>query len=167
MVMGMAEHPEQRGKSIDPGVPVEQMLLIVCGAHLRAERMDRPLAYDLADAISAWFEQRQGQGLAQVEPIVCSDIWYVNDHDLQRRPTISIGGPGVNALSAYYSQHLPAVTMEPDQGAIQIDEEWVDLRVSIWGPDHASTRKAVQRFINKHLDVYLKAVVTQVEPLTE
>jgi len=163
----MAEESEQRGKSIDPGIPVDQMLLVVVGAHLRAERMDRPLAYDLADAAAAWFEQRKDQAPAHVEPVVCSDIWYVNDQDLQKRPTLSIGGPGVNALSAYFSQKLPAAKMKPEEGVIQFDEEWVDLRVAIWGMDHAATRQAVHRFIRTHLDAYLKAVVTQVEPLSE
>jgi len=159
--------PEQRGKDIDPGIPIEQMFLIVVGSHLRAERMDRPLAYDLADAAAAWFEQRKDQLPAPLEPVVCSDIWYVNDTSLQKRPTISIGGPGVNALTAYYSQHLPPATVEPGDGVIQCDQEWVDLRVSIWGMDHASTVKATQRFIRHHLESYLRAVVTQVEPLSE
>jgi len=40
--------------------------------------------------------------------LVCSDVWYLNNDPLRSRPTISIGGPGVNALSAYLADKLPS-----------------------------------------------------------
>ena len=82
-------------------------MLIVVGAHLRAEVADRPLAYRLRERIHAWLE-KFGTGMnVPIMPVVCTDIWYMNQEPLQNRPTISLGGPGVNALSAYYGQKLP------------------------------------------------------------
>jgi len=161
----MSEHEENL--SVDAGIPIEQMLLIVTGAHLRGERMDRPLAYQLADAVRTWVHHQPERLGLQLEPVVCSDIWYVNDAELQMRPTISIGGPGVNALTAYFAQHLSPATMGTDQVVLQMDPEWVDLRVAVWGMDHDSTCDAVDVFEQRHLSDYLRAVVTQVEPLVD
>lgn len=139
-------------------------MLIVVGAHLRAEVADRPLAYRLRERIHAWLE-RFGTGInVPLVPVVCSDIWYMNQEALQQRPTISLGGPGVNALSAYYGQKLPAAVVRENEMVIQLDPEFTDLRVCIWGMNHDLTIAALELFIRKYLDGYLRAVITQVEP---
>ena len=143
---------------------VADALMIVVGAHLRAEAADRPLAYGLQEEIRRWLAAHAGEINVTVEPVVCSDIWYVNQEALQLRPTVSIGGPGVNAVSAYYANRLPRAVVRDDQATIQLDTEFIDLRVCVWGVDHASTRDALARFQDKYLDGYLRAVVTQVEP---
>jgi hypothetical protein len=140
------------------------MLFVVVGAHLRAEAGDRPLAYKIVDAIEHWIEEHQSELSMDIHPVVCSDIWYVNHRELQQRPTISVGGPGVNALSAYYTQKLEAAFVRDEQMMIQLDPEYVDLRCSVWGMDHELTVQAVDLFIGDYLDRLLRAVATQVEP---
>jgi len=139
-------------------------LLIVTGSHLRAEAADRPLAYRVQQAIHSWI-QTHGQLLGTaIDPIVCGDIWYLNHDALRTRPTICIGGPGVNALSQYYAQTLPEHDPTKPQVVIQIDPEFTDLRVIIWGTNHALTVQGVDLFIEDYLDDFLQAVATQVEP---
>ena len=75
-----------------------------------------------------------------------------------------MGGPGVNALSAYYSQKLPTALVRDNQIAIQLDPEYIDLRVCLWGMNHQLTVEALRLFTDKYLEEYLRAVVTQVEP---
>jgi hypothetical protein len=99
--------------------------------------------------------------------VVCSDVWYLNSEELQARPTISIGGPGVNALAAYFAQDLDEEPDEDTQVLIQIDPDFTDLRVSIWGANHALTSKGMDVFSREYLDDYLRAVATQVEPREE
>ncbi|MEX2215800.1 MAG: hypothetical protein WD768_16940 [Phycisphaeraceae bacterium] len=158
---------ESESSDSQPQPDPANLLLVVVGAHLRAETADRPLAYRLVERIRAWLE-KHGQAInPPVMPIVCSDIWYVNDEALQGRPTISVGGPGVNALSAYYHQKLKTAVARSDDYLIQLDPEFVDLRVSVWGRDHNLTVAALEVFVSKYLDAYLRAVATQVEPKIE
>lgn len=147
-----------------PGPEVSDLMLIVVGAHLRAEIADRPLAYRLKQRIDQWIDQhRQGMNISLM-PVVCSDIWYVNNESLQSRPTISLGGPGVNGLSAYYRQKLHDAVTRENQVLIQLDPEFTDLRVCVWGMNHALTVEALDLFMARFLDNYLRAVLTQVEP---
>lgn len=154
--------PERQAQVRD--VDVSHAVLIVVGAHLRAEMADRPLAYALGKQMRQWVTQHETSLRGAIEPIVCSDIWYVNQQMLQSRPTISLGGPGVNALTAYFVQKLDPNVIGNEQMIIQLDPEFVDLRVCIWGMNHAWTEKAVGLFIEHYLDRYLRAVATQVEP---
>jgi hypothetical protein len=150
-----------------PGLDPANLLLIVVGAHLRAEAADRPLAYRLAARIDAWLDDHADALGVPIEPIVCSDIWYLNHDVLHVRPTVSIGGPGVNALSGYFGQKLDPAVLAENKMVIQLDPEFVDLRVCVWGMDHDLTVQAVELFITKYLEGYLRAVATQVEPKTE
>lgn len=143
------------------------LLLIVVGAHLRAETADRPLAYRLAERIRAWVEKHGRSLNAPPVPVVCCDVWYINDESLHHRPTISIGGPGVNALSAYFHDKLKTAAQRQDQYVLQFDPDFVDLRASIWGMDHKLTVQALNRFVEKHLSDFVRAAATQVEPLAE
>ena len=43
-----------------------------------------------------------------LNPMVVSDVWYLNDPSLRNCPAISVGAPGVNALSAYLGDKLPS-----------------------------------------------------------
>lgn len=142
-------------------------MLIVVGSHLRAEVADRPLAYRLRERISAWLEKFALHIDPPVLPVVCSDIWYVNQESLHGRPTISVGGPGVNALSAYFNDKLPAGVVRRDNMVIQLDPEFVDLRACVWGMNHDSTVDALEFFCREYMDGYLRAVATQVEPKEE
>jgi hypothetical protein len=143
------------------------LLPIVVGAHLRAEVADRPLAYQLRDRIMTWRDQFAVQANVDLLPVVVTDLWYMNQPSLMARPTISIGGPGVNALSAYYARHLPKAVISNEQVVVQLDPEWVDLRVCVWGMNHEQTVAALDYFVRDHLDAFLRAAVTQVEPKDE
>ena len=149
---------------VHAGVDVSNLILIVVGAHLRAEVADRPLAYRLHDRIEDWLEEHALDMNIRLAPVVCSDIWYVNQQSLQKRPTVSLGGPGVNALSAYYANKLSSALVHDNQMVIQLDPEYIDLRVCVWGMDHEQTVHALDVFDAKYLDGYLRAAVTQVEP---
>ena len=143
------------------------ILLIVVGSHLRAEVADRPLAYGLRQRIGDWIELRQGDLNVQTVPVVCCDIWYLNQEALQRQPVISLGGPGVNALSAHFAHKLTPAQVRDEMFMIQLDPEFVDLRVCVWGMNHKLTVEALALYERRYLDVYLEAVVTQVEPQQE
>jgi len=147
-----------------PGPEVNDLMLLVVGAHLRAEMADRPLAYQLKSRIDQWLDQHRGEMNISLKPVVCSDIWYVNNEALQTRPTICIGGPGVNGLSAYFRQKLHDALVRENQVVIQLDPEFTDLRVCLWGMDHALTVEALELFMTRYLENYLRAVLTQVEP---
>jgi hypothetical protein len=148
----------------NPEMEPAHLVLIVVGAHLRAEVADRPLAYRLLEAIHQWIGQHRTLMGVPLAPVVCSDIWYMNHAELQKQPTISLGGPGVNALSAYFAQKLNPATVEDDRLILQLDPEFVDLRVCLWGMNHARTVEALEHFLGRYLDSYLRAVATQVEP---
>lgn len=160
IIRAMSSEHQTQVKQVD----VSDAVLIVVGSHLRAETADRPLAYALVEEIRQWV-QRHEKGLqAAIEPIVCSDIWYVNQQRLQSRPTVSLGGPGVNALTAYFAQKLDPSVLANEKMIIQLDPEFVDLRVCIWGMNHKWTEKALRLFSEHYLDTFLRAVATQVEP---
>jgi len=145
----------------------EPTVLIVVGASLRAEVADRPLAARLQRRIRQWLTRHEATLELTIDPIVCSDVWYLNSDELQRRPTISLGGPGVNALSACFAEDLDEEPGDDTHVLIQIDPEFTDLRAAIWGWDHELTVKGVEVFCKQYLDRFLHAVATQVEPREE
>jgi hypothetical protein len=159
--------PSPLNDSVDnPGIDPSHLLLVVVGAHLRAEEVDRALAYRLGERISGWVKAHQKALATPIRPIVCTDIWYLNHPILHTRPTVSIGGPGVNALSSHFAKSIPGQEVSDQQVVIQIDPEFTDLRVSIWGTDHELTAKGLDVFLSDYLENFLKAVATQVEPET-
>ncbi|MHC4063506.1 MAG: hypothetical protein ACYSUI_03245 [Planctomycetota bacterium] len=130
----------------------ENTLLIVAGACLRAESLDRPLAYRVRDAT-----RRHLVGVAGFKCVVLSDVWYLNSKELHERPLISIGGPGVNHVSGYLYDQLPVALMVEHVFQIQMDVTLKDHRCSVWGMDHETTVEAVETFVEKgHLDRFLK-----------
>jgi len=144
-----------------------RVVLIVVGARLRAEVGDRPLAYKLQKRIRRWLARHQQSLATTIEPVVCSDVWYLNSDELRARPTISIGGPGVDAFAALLAEDLDEDPGEEQQVLIQIDPDFTDLRASIWGSDHALTSKGLDVFCRQYLDDFLRAVATQIEPREE
>ncbi|WP_428386349.1 hypothetical protein [Mucisphaera sp.] len=153
--------PEQEPVGFD----LSRVVLIVVGAHLRAEEADRTLAYQLMSAVETWVEEHQEYLEEDLRAMVCTDALYLNDESLHHRATISVGGPGVNALSAYFAQQMEGDSdLRPDQVIIQMDPDFADLRVAIWGVNHETTDQGVGLFIRDYLDGFLRAVATQVEP---
>jgi len=149
-----------------PFPAADNLLLIVVGSDLRAEAADRPLAYRLQQRIDAWLNRHTGEMNIDVEPAVCTDLWYMNHESLQQRPTISIGDPQVNALSDFFAQSADTAGEDDAQPqvVIQLDPEFTDLRVCIWGLDEELTAQGLDVFCRDYLADYLTAVVNQVEP---
>lgn len=135
----------------------EHLILIVIGASLRAEHMDRPMGYRLADEIRA----RLGPD-SLYRPLVVSDLLYVNEPKLDTYPTISIGGPGVNHLSALMFRELPSVLTVDNVLIIQMDADLKDLRCCLWGMDHEQTVECFKLFLDRgYLDHFLGGVTSQ------
>ena len=130
----------------------DNTLLVVAGACLRAEQMDRPLAYRIrTEAV------RRMVGVAGFDCIVLSDVWYLNSEKLHDLPVISVGGPGVNHVSGHFYRQLPVALMVEHVLQIQMDVSLADRRCSVWGMDHETTVEAVETFLEKgHLDRFLR-----------
>jgi len=138
---------------------VQRLLLIVTGAHLRAEAYDRAIAYRLRERIIARLNDRYGpekHGKPHpISPLVCSDMWYLNNEPLRSRPTVSIGGPDVNALTAYLADKLPSVLAVEDVYIVQMDPELVDVAACCWGAEAGATLAAVEAFEERYLEEFL------------
>ncbi|MEM6333162.1 MAG: hypothetical protein AAF823_07465 [Planctomycetota bacterium] len=146
------------------------LLLIVTGSGVDAELRDRPLAYELAERVVDWCAAHGEVMSTAVRPVVVSDLGYLNDKSLQRLPTIGIGGPEQNAFTEYYAGFLPDPNPIEDterQVVIQMDPEFTDLHVSVWGSTADLTQRGVELFCEDYLDRYLRAVATQVEPMVD
>lgn len=136
----------------------ENGLLIVTGSALRAEEADRPLAYKLKTSIEKQFNKQQRAHTV----IVLSDLWYLNSEALHRLPVVSVGGPGVNALSAHLYHRLPNALVIDNTLVIQMDLELQELRAAIWGIDNQATIDALDIFINKgYLQRFLGAMAAR------
>jgi hypothetical protein len=132
----------------------ERLLLIVTGSTLRAEEVDRPLAYYLKQRIE---QQLASMPVDTITPRVVADFRWLNDDPLQSLPTISVGGPGVNALASQFYDQLTFALAIDDHYCIQMDPTFEELRVSIWGMDNAKTQIAVAVFLERYLSSFLEA----------
>ena len=135
--------------------PSAKLLLIVTGSTLRAEEVDRPLAYYLKQQL----EQTLSAGPSPLDSFqvrVVADFRWIYDEPLQDLPTISVGGPGVNALAHRWLEDLPVTLAVDEQYYIQMDPDLDELRVSVWGMDNATTQIAVSAFIRRYLPRFLE-----------
>lgn len=132
----------------------ERLLLIVTGSTLRAEEVDRPLAYYLKQRIE---QQLATMSVEAITPRVIADFRWLNDDPLQSLPTISVGGPGVNALASHLYDQLTFALAIDDHYCIQMDPTFEELRASIWGMDNAKTQLAVAVFLERYLTPFLEA----------
>ena len=133
-----------------------KLLLIVTGSTLRAEEVDRPLAY--------YLRQRIEQSLAESDldggPFriqVVADFRWIHDEPLHDAPTISLGGPGVNALAHRWLEEIPSRWPSMSNTTFR----WIPTSTSpgsIWGMDNPSTQIAVSVFIERFLPRFLEHV---------
>lgn len=137
-------------------------MLIVTGAHVRAESGDRPLAYHLREAMLDW-RDRNYPDEPLFDVLVVSDVWYLNNEELQSLPVVSIGGPGVNALSANLADKIPSAFVIENVLIVQVDLDFHDRRAVCWGMSHASTVQAVEAFVERYLDGFLSDVAQRLE----
>lgn len=137
-------------------IDVNQTLLIVVGIDVKPEEADRPLAYKIKKAAE---ESPKFGDHPFRKCLVITDALYRHNKIIQICPTIAIGGPGVNSAAAELVEKLPVYLSKDNRYFIQLDKEYADLRISIWGMDRGSTEEAVETFIaNGILDDFLTAV---------
>jgi hypothetical protein len=166
--------PDARAATDDGAPALESLVLLVVGAHLRAELHDRPAAYRLRAGImsrqagngdvvvepqpcsAAHPGRAPGHAAALLHPVVCTDLWYLNDLALQGRPAICLGDPSVNAASAYLSNRLPTALVIEDLLRIHLDPEFIDPQACVWGVNAKATESAVDLFIERYLDMFLR-----------
>ncbi|MCI0362254.1 MAG: hypothetical protein L0Y44_04165 [Phycisphaerales bacterium] len=140
----------------------ERLILVVVGAHLQAEAIDRPLGYRLREEILRWRDERAKReqdddaAIGQIQPIVCTDVWYLNDESLRSKPTICVGPPAVNAASAYLANRLPTAFLIENTLRVHLDTEFIDQRACIWGVDQAATSAGVDLFVSRYLNEFME-----------
>ena len=133
----------------------DDLLVVVVGAHPRAELADRPLGYRLRESILQW---QAGHAVARpLQPVLCTDLWYLNAEDLMVRPTISVGAPELNAVSAYFANRLPTALAIDDSLQVQLDPEFVTLQACVWGVNEQATASSVDLFVTRYLDPFLRS----------
>ncbi len=127
----------------------ERAVLIVTGSTLAAEAFDRAAAHTLRAFLKT--------AMPGHDVVVCGDIWYLNQDDLRGRPTLSVGSPQVNALTAYLADRLPTAYAIDDVLMIQADVEFDEPVASCWGVTHEATARAVGEFRERYLKAFVKA----------
>jgi hypothetical protein len=140
-----------------------RLLLIVTGSTLRAEEMDRPLGYYLKQRIEQFLRDANAMGHAGLDDYavrVIADFRWIHDEPLQTLPTISLGGPGVNALSQRWLEEVPVSLAFSERYFIQMDPEIAEPRASIWGMDNSTTQIAVSVFVDRFLSRFLARCAT-------
>jgi hypothetical protein len=143
-----------------------RLLLIVTGSTLRAEEMDRPLGYYLKQRIEQSLSEAALAALAGRPGLedyivrVVADFRWIHDEPLQSLPTISLGGPGVNALAHRWLEEVPVSLAYSERYFIQMDPELTEIRASIWGMDNATTQIAVSVFLDRFLLRFLERCAT-------
>lgn len=116
-------------------------VLVVVGHGILPEEEDRPIAYELKRAINA-----RGGGSEDRSGVVVTDVWVMNHELSEFFPAISIGGPGVNGFTAQIYEDLPVAFVRDQEVFIQLETD--GKRAAVWGMDQASTRAAVDAFVN-------------------
>jgi hypothetical protein len=120
---------------------VTHTVLLVVGYGILPEEEDRPIAYELKQAIDAQGKDREGRGA-----VVVTDMWILNQEMADLFPAIAIGGPAVNAFAAQIYEDLPVVFAREQEVFVQMDQER-GKRAALWGMDTRFTREAAQVFV--------------------
>ena len=147
-------------------IDTDRLIWIVTGIQLNAELGDRALAYKIEQEIKSRLDALLGAAVKgeppRLVPVVVSDVYYLNSDDAQAGPTISVGGPGVNALSAALADQLPTPVTIEGTLVVQMDLEMEDPRCAVWGMNHLDTVRAVELFIAKgYLETFVNGVVAK------
>lgn len=131
-----------------------KLVLIVTGSTLRAEEVDRPLAYYLKQRVEDYLAAHATAGDPVVVRVV-ADFRWIHDEPLQSLPTISVGGPGVNALAHRWLEEVPVSLAVDERYYLQMDPDLDEPRASVWGMDNPTTQLAVSVFIDRFLPRFL------------
>ncbi|MGE3821048.1 MAG: hypothetical protein AB7I30_16670 [Isosphaeraceae bacterium] len=141
----------------------EKLLLIVTGSSLRAEELDRPLAYYLKHKVEQYVAAHKEE-LGRIAVRVVADFRWIHDEPLQRLPTISVGGPGVNALAHRWLEEVPVSLAVDERYYLQMDPDLDEAHASIWGMDNPTTQIAVGVFLDRFLPQFLRRCAADSEP---
>src|SRR5713101_2040986 len=132
---------------------IRNTVLLVVGYGILPEEEDRPIAYEVRQAINA-----RGKGTESCAAVVVTDMWILNQEMAELFPAIAVGGPGVNAFAAQIYEDLPVVFTRDQQVFIQMSEG-PGKRAALWGMSQNATREAAERFVKDGLlDRFLDTV---------
>jgi hypothetical protein len=132
---------------------VRTTVLLVVGYGILPEEEDRPVAYNLKDAINS-----RSEGVESRSAVVVTDMWMLNQEMADMFPAIAIGGPTVNAFAAQIYEDLPLAFTRDQQVFIQMNQD-AGKRVALWGMDQRGTREAADVFVKDGLlDRFLELV---------
>ena len=153
--VNLALAPAHSAAAPDKGTVV----LVVVGSSLHAEVIDRPLAQRLRDEVAARLAN-EPDGLLRAA--ICTDLWYLNDRELDRAPVIALGEPSHNAAAAMLCARLPTAMVIEQLFRVHLDPEFVSdqPRAALWGKDASATEAAIDAFVNRYLDGFLSAART-------
>ena len=132
---------------------VRTTVLVVVGYGILPEEEDRPIAYDVKQAINS-----RGSAAEHRTAVVVTDMWMVNQEMADLFPAIAIGGPGVNAFAAQIYEELPVAFTRDERVFVQMDQK-SGKRAAVWGMDQQGTREAALTFVKDgFLDRFLDLV---------
>jgi hypothetical protein len=135
-------------------VDTDETVVLVTGSGIPAEERDRPLAYWLKQEID-----RRGAGHPYRRAVVVGDVWYLENRIFHLNPTVAIGGPGANGLTAELAGQLPGLWTLEDRAFVQGDFESDPKRAALWGMDLSATSRAVEAFMQRgYLDRLLAKI---------
>ena len=136
-------------------ISAARLLLIVTGSSCGPRRSIAPWPTTSASRSRTASPARAAEG-GPYQVRVVSDLRWLHDETFQDRPTISVGGPGVNLLAHRWLEELPLSLAVEDQYFLQMDPDLDELKASIWGMDNPSTQIAVSAFVNRFLPRFLE-----------
>lgn len=132
---------------------VRTTVLVVVGYGILPEEEDRPIAYEVKQAINS-----RGDNTLNRSAVVVTDIWMLNQEMADLFPAIAIGGPGVNAFAAQIYEDLPVAFTREERVFVQMDQE-SGKRAAVWGMEQRATREAAEIFLKEgYLDRFLDLV---------
>lgn len=143
----------------------DKLVLVVVGAHIRAELYDRAVADRLCVALGTAIGEKWSSASEAESPAprvtVLTDLWRLNDPMLAPLPQVSIGHPDVNALSAFLADKVPPAFVLDGELAVQFDAAAPEAVALCWGTSHQSTARAADEFLTRYLDSFVDAAVRE------
>jgi hypothetical protein len=134
-------------KLIDP----RDTIVVVTAADLEVGHPDREAAWRLQEEVTS-----RGRGWRYRRAVVVSDLDWNDSELLDGAPTICIGGPGANDVTARFAGEVPSVWTDGDRVIIQARLDGTPARVLLWGMDRFATTEAVEAFLSRGwLDEFL------------
>lgn len=150
----------------------EKLILVVVGAHIRAELHDRAAAGKVRLAIERALaekwpvsddpeQSREDAIAARPRVLILTDLWRLNDPHLAPLPQVVIGHPEVNAVSAFLVDKVPPAFVIDGELAVQFDAAEPEAVAICWGTTHAATTRAAEEFIDRYLDSFADAAIRE------